>query len=73
MLKCQDISDQTSAYLDREMGWQKQLEFRMHLLLCHHCRSFVSNFKTMLKVLNRVEPDSLSVCQHKPSSGKEGG
>ncbi|WP_421863601.1 zf-HC2 domain-containing protein [Motiliproteus sp.] len=61
MLKCKDIVKQASDYRDREMSFGQRLQYRMHLLICHHCRTFSRQFDAsiaMLKRLRKRQPDA---------------
>lgn len=53
MLKCRDVVEQTSDYVDDELNWRQRLSFRMHIILCGRCRAFVSNFRKMLLILHK--------------------
>ncbi|RDE24482.1 zf-HC2 domain-containing protein [Motiliproteus coralliicola] len=54
MLKCKDIVDQASDYREREMSFGQRLQYRMHLLLCHHCRTFSRQFNASVAMLKRL-------------------
>lgn len=40
MLKCREVSEQMSDYLDGESGRWRRLEVAIHILMCGHCRRF---------------------------------
>jgi len=42
MNSCHKITKQASEYIDRDMSFSQRLKMRMHLLMCKHCRNFVS-------------------------------
>lgn len=46
MLMCRGLAELASDYVDGELGVGKKLSVRMHILLCRHCRSFVTNLRT---------------------------
>lgn len=47
MLSCKDITERASEYRDRDMtGWQR-MQFRMHPLMCQHCRRFMDQFNSV--------------------------
>lgn len=50
MLKCRDISQQTSDYQDRQLPLSARLAFAMHLLMCGKCRLFVAHMKSASRV-----------------------
>ena len=57
MLKCREITQRSSLYIDRELTFWPALQYRMHLAMCHRCRRFVRNFRhgiVMIRRLHRV-------------------
>lgn len=60
MLKCRHIVDQSSDYLGHEMSFGKRLEFRMHLLMCHHCRRFIRQFRAAVRMTRRLPKTPVS-------------
>ena len=56
MLKCRDITLLASDYIDGRLSWRKRLSMLVHLLICAHCRRFVSQFRVVLRVIRGFEP-----------------
>ena len=54
MLKCKHVTEQASSYLDGEMGFVKRLQFRIHLMMCVHCRRFMHNLKAGIAMVRRL-------------------
>jgi len=54
MLKCHQITEQASRYIDGELTCSGRLQYRVHLLMCHHCRTFIHNFRAGIQMLRRV-------------------
>jgi hypothetical protein len=57
MLRCREVTRRASAYIDQELTFWPALEYRMHLLVCRHCRRFIHNFRggiVMVRRLHRV-------------------
>ena len=54
MLKCKDIVDQASDYLDHEMPFGRRMQYRMHLFICRHCRNFSRQFDASVAMLKRL-------------------
>lgn len=54
MLKCKDIVDQASDYRDNQMSFGRRLQYRMHLMMCHHCRTFTRQFNASVAMLKRL-------------------
>ncbi len=57
MLKCKDIVDQASDYLEHEMTFGRRLQYRTHLFICRHCRRFSRQFSAGV-VMTRQLPKS---------------
>lgn len=60
MLKCKDIPEHASDYVERTLDRRTRAMFRLHLLLCRHCRRFVRQFRTLLGAFGRKRPPALS-------------
>lgn len=45
MISCQDITEKTSYFIDGKLSLWQRLQWWMHLLICHHCRQFVRQFR----------------------------
>lgn len=50
MLKCKDIAERTSDYLNIDTPWYCKLGWYMHIFMCGPCRRFVNHFKLSVKV-----------------------
>lgn len=70
MLSCKEITEKSSAYVDGDLSLRERLQYRLHLMMCHHCRTFVHNFKAGVAMLRRVRQASThdeqveKVCRH---------
>lgn len=70
MLTCRDVTERASLYLDRELGWWRQLPFAMHLFLCRHCRQYIEQMTFTVgllqkKLVERPDPEvERSLMQH---------
>ena len=56
MLKCRDITLLASDYIDGRLRWGKRVELVLHLIMCPHCRRFVSQFRAVVRVIRGLEP-----------------
>lgn len=54
MLKCRDLVEHTDALLAGELTRRQRWAVRMHLLVCHHCRRYVRQFKDLLRAIPRM-------------------
>ncbi|MBI4694673.1 MAG: zf-HC2 domain-containing protein [Gammaproteobacteria bacterium] len=60
MLRCKDIPERASAYVERDLGRRERAMFRLHLMLCSHCRRFMRQFRTLLGAFGRKRPPALA-------------
>ena len=51
MLTCRDMSERASEFLDGELPFTTRLGFRMHLLMCRHCRRYVEQLSRVVGAL----------------------
>lgn len=51
MLKCREVVNQASTYVDRELNWKQAMSMGMHLLLCRKCRRFIQYFRLSIQML----------------------
>lgn len=51
MMKCRDVAEIASDYLDHELGIWSRLEVRLHLFACRHCRAYVGNLRLTIAAL----------------------
>jgi len=54
MLSCKEIVSGASDYKDKNLSWRGALGYRMHLLMCHHCRKFFRQFVSAIGVASTV-------------------
>jgi predicted anti-sigma-YlaC factor YlaD len=54
MPSCQGITERASEYLDRDLPRWKRMSFRMHLLMCIHCRRYVSQLKLTIDTIGKI-------------------
>jgi anti-sigma factor RsiW len=53
MLKCREVTEQTSALIDDELSWMQRLQMRLHLAMCRHCSRFVSQLRLLRDALGQ--------------------
>ncbi|MEH6470571.1 MAG: zf-HC2 domain-containing protein [Halopseudomonas sp.] len=63
MLRCRDIVDQSSEFLDREMSLSRRMQYRIHLFMCHHCRRFTRQFRASVAMTKRLPKAPVSQAQ----------
>lgn len=45
MLKCKDVAQLASDYLDKHTDGKLNVKIRLHLMLCANCRRFVQHLR----------------------------
>jgi hypothetical protein len=48
MLSCREVVKNADTLLARELPWRQRLAMSIHLLICHHCRNYVRQLKSLL-------------------------
>jgi len=59
MLKCRDIANQASDYLDDNQTLRQRLAVAVHLLICGHCRAFIRQLRLALVYYRRLPVQTL--------------
>ncbi|WP_207063103.1 anti-sigma factor [Motiliproteus sp. SC1-56] len=54
MLKCEQIAEKASAYVDGELGFWAALQYRLHLAMCRPCLRFVRQFRRTIEMVRRL-------------------
>lgn len=55
MLRCKDVSERTSALIDKELPLWEVLQLRLHLAVCKGCQAFVRQMR-ITRSLTAVPP-----------------
>ncbi len=55
-MKCQSVEEKLSAYIDKEVGEEEQLQIEAHCEQCDACRSLVTQFVAMGSLMRQSEP-----------------
>ena len=53
MLKCRDLAEIASDYIDGELDTRQNLSVKMHLLMCGSCRTFIGNLRASTRLVGR--------------------
>ena len=56
MLKCKQVSEQASEYVDGNVSGLHKVKFQMHLMMCTHCRSFIKKIKLTKDMVAKLSP-----------------
>jgi predicted anti-sigma-YlaC factor YlaD len=59
MLTCAEVTELVTSYLEGQMAWRRRMAFRLHLGMCKHCRAYLRQMKSTVKVLGRVPADPI--------------
>ena len=51
MLRCKDVAEKASAYIDNELPIRTRLSMKMHLFICYKCQRYVKQLKTTISSL----------------------
>ena len=58
MLKCRDVSEQATDYMEGALPWRRWLGMRLHLFLCGMCRAYLDQLqKTVALLRGRALPE----------------
>lgn len=52
MLSCKDISEVASLAIDETLPWRKRMGMHLHLFICKHCRTYVSQIGFIHRALH---------------------
>ncbi|MGE0327782.1 MAG: zf-HC2 domain-containing protein [Polyangiaceae bacterium] len=55
MLSCKQMSELGTEFLDRRLSFGMKLQFRMHLTMCRHCRTYLRQLALTAQALSRLE------------------
>jgi len=55
MLKCKEVVDHSSDYLNHSMPFGKRLSVWLHIAMCRHCRRYLQYFRAVTTLLPMVE------------------
>ena len=55
MLKCKDVVDHSSDYLDHSMPFGKRLSVCLHIVMCRYCRRYLRYYQTVTTLLSTAE------------------
>lgn len=55
MLKCRDIADHSSDYLDHRLPLSRRLSVWLHIMMCGHCRRYLRYLKSVMALISVVK------------------
>jgi predicted anti-sigma-YlaC factor YlaD len=54
MLRCRDVAELMSDYLDGTVGWRRRLSIRLHLMMCGMCRRYMRQMRATIALLRSL-------------------
>ena len=54
MLKCREVTELVGADSVAQAPWRTRLAFRLHLLMCRHCRAYVRSLRHLAATARRL-------------------
>jgi len=54
MLKCKQVTHIVASGEIDELSWMKRIEMRLHLMMCSHCREYVSQVFALGRGVRRL-------------------
>ena len=51
MLKCREITELANGYLEHELPFMQRAQFRLHIMMCKHCRRYMDQLARTVKLL----------------------
>lgn len=61
MLKCKDVAELASRYVDHDLGVMQRAQIRLHLMMCRHCTRYVRQLRQTVALLKEIAPREPSV------------
>ncbi len=56
MMKCKEVTELATEYVDGGLPFWRRLAFRMHVAMCRHCRAFLDQVRKTIALLGRLPP-----------------
>lgn len=58
MLKCQNLIEMASDYLDGDLPFAQRLSIRFHLFMCIHCKRYLSQFRLSVNTIHELKEEN---------------
>lgn len=55
MYNCKKMVDKASRYTEGQLKWYERIAYKLHLLMCGHCRRFVKQFELMVQSFSKLK------------------
>ncbi len=54
MLRCREVTELTTEFLERRLPLHRRLLFRLHVAMCRHCRAYLAQIRTVIRGLRSL-------------------
>ena len=54
MLDCREVHRRVASGDVETMNWMQRIEFRIHILMCVHCRNYVTQIAAIGEAVRRI-------------------
>lgn len=58
MLRCRDVADLASDYVNRDLDWNRRFAMRLHLTICRFCRRYVRQMRETIGLLRGLRQET---------------
>lgn len=58
MLTCREVTERASEYLDGDLPFGRRLAFRLHLMMCRHCRRYVDQLARTIALVRAARREA---------------
>tara|TARA_B100000949_G_C14181205_1_gene407575 strand:- start:200 stop:493 length:294 start_codon:yes stop_codon:yes gene_type:complete len=55
MYSCKKIVEKASDYTEVQLKWHERIAYKLHLLICGHCRLFLKQFGLMVQSFSKFK------------------
>lgn len=59
MLSCQGLTELVTDYLEGQLSLWRRLQMELHLGMCKHCRSYLRQMKTTVRVTGSLPKEPI--------------
>ncbi len=54
MLRCREVTELTTEFLERRLPPVRHMAFRLHVAMCRHCRAYLAQIRTVIRSLRSL-------------------
>ena len=58
MLRCKELTELVTDYLEGQLPPAQRVSVSLHLSSCQHCRAYLSQMKSLVKLLRQLPAES---------------